>query len=73
MKNIFAKKGIHAFDIRKLEFADDQKNKENFKMSIRRNSAHSDKNFNNILNEEAEKNGFKVKIIEEKKQQLKKK
>ena len=73
VKNIFAKKGFHAFDIKKLDFAEDHKNKENFKMSIRKNNAYDEQRFNKVLNEQAEKNGFTVKIIEEKAQIQKKK
>ena len=72
VKNIFAKKGFHAFDIKKLDFADDNKNKENFKMSIRKNNAYTEDRFNKVLNEEAEKNGFKVRLIEENTQVKKK-
>jgi hypothetical protein len=72
IKNIFAKKGLHAFDVKKLDFADDNKNKENFKMSIRKNNAYNNDGFNRVINEEAERNGFKVKVIEEKMQVKKK-
>lgn len=69
---MFAKKGFHAFDIKKLDYADDHKNKENFKMSIRKNNAYNEENFNKALNEEAEKNGFAIRVIEEKTQVKKK-
>lgn len=72
IKKIFSKKGLHAFDVKKLDNADDNKNKENFKMSIRKNNAYNEDRFNKVLNEEAEKNGFKVKVIQEK-MQIKKK
>lgn len=66
LKINFAKKGLHAFDIKKNEFAGDNKNKENIKICIRKNNAHNEKNINNLLKEEAEKIGYKVKIFEEK-------
>lgn len=73
VKNIFAKKGFHAFDIKKLDFAEDHKNKENFRMNIRKNNAYNEERFNKVLNDEAEKNGFKVRLIEEPAQMKKKK
>jgi hypothetical protein len=73
VKKIFAKKGFHAFDIKKLDFAEDHKSKENFRLNIRKNNTYNDEIFNKALNEEAEKNGFKVLLIEEPSQIKKKK
>ena len=69
---MFAKKGLHAFDIKKLDFAEDHKNKENFKMSLRKNNAYNEDKLLKVLKGEAEKNGFKVKVIEDKTQVKKK-
>ena len=41
-------------------------------MSIRKNNAYNNDGFNRAINEEAERNGFKVKVIEEKMQVKKK-
>jgi hypothetical protein len=41
-------------------------------MSIRKNNAYDQDRFDKVLNEEAERNGFKVKFIEEKMQVKKK-
>ena len=63
---MFAKKGLHAFDIKKSEFAGDNKNKENFNFCIRKNNAYNENKLNKVLKEEAEKNGFSVKFVQEK-------
>jgi len=57
---------FHAFDISRNEQCNDPKDKENIRISIRKSNAYSDDKLNNILQQEAMKNGFDIKKIEEK-------
>jgi hypothetical protein len=66
LKNIFAKKGLHAFDIKKNDFSGENKNKENFKICIRKNNAYDENKLNKVIKEEAERNGFTIKFVEDK-------
>lgn len=55
---------FHAFDIARNNYADAQANKENIKISIRKNDSCTDDKLNEVMKEQANKNGFEIRRLD---------